>query len=345
MIMTLTLFRKNIFPFFLCFFLFTGIYSSHAQCPTVINPNQSFCDIQSPTVASLVAINNGGGIVWYATSSSTSPLSNATGLINGQDYFADDATGTCGSRESVVVTIYTAPLGQNFQGVCVENAGDATISDLIVVGNAVQWYSFSSGGIPLLPSTVLNDNTIYYASQTNPNTGCETSRLSVFVNVGIVPVSTGAAVQEFCIDANNPPTVSNLVASGNNNWYISSSSVVALAMNTPLINGQSYYATTLDPPCESTNRLEVLVNLVSPNNPGTNGNRSICVNELSTTSPFNLFGLLGGSPDNVGVWTGPIPTSNGFQGTLDVSTLTLAGSPYTLLILYHRLYVLMHLQR
>ena len=306
-----------------------SINSVYAQCPTVSNSNQSFCDLQSPTVANLIAINNGGGIVWYATSNSSAPLSSATGLINGQDYFADDSSGTCGVRQIVIVSIYSAPMGQNFQGVCVENANDATISDLVAVGNAVQWYSISSGGSPLLPSTVLNDNTIYYASQTNPNTGCETSRLSVFVNVGIVPVPIGAPIQEFCNDPTNPPTVASLVASGNNNWYLTPSSAAPLAMNTLLINGQSYYATTLDPPCESINRLEVLVNLIALNNPGTNGNRAICVNELSTTAPFNLYGLLGGSPNNTGVWSGPLPTSNGFQGTVNVSTLTLAGSPYT----------------
>ena len=29
-----------------------------------------------------------------------------------------------------------------------------------------------------------------------------------------------------------------------------------------------------------------------------------------------------------GTWSGPLPTSNGFQGTVNVSTLTVAGSPY-----------------
>jgi hypothetical protein len=328
MIIKLTFLKNNIFPFFLYLFFFTGIGVCYSQCPTVTNSTQSFCDLQSPTIANLQATNNGGGIQWYATATSTTPLSASAGLANGEDYFADDNTGTCGVRQSVVVTIYSAPIGQNFQGVCVENSVDATISDLVAVGNAVQWYSVSTGGVPLSPSTVLNDNTIYYASQTNPNTGCETSRLSVFVNVGIVPVPSGAAVQQFCNDPNTTLTVANLSASGNNNWYLTPSSAAPLPLSTPLINGQTYYATTLDPPCESINRLEVLVNLVAPNNPGTNGTRSICVNELSTVSPFNLFSLLGGTPDNTGVWSGPIATSNGFQGTVTVSTLTLAGSPY-----------------
>ena len=53
----------------------------------------NFCDSQSPTVASLVATDN-GGIRWYDTASSTTPLSSSTSLISGEDYFADDNTGT-----------------------------------------------------------------------------------------------------------------------------------------------------------------------------------------------------------------------------------------------------------
>ena len=197
---------------------FSGI-AAFAQCPTVTNLNQSFCDIQSPTIASLQAINNGGGIAWYATDTSTTPLTHGFGLVNGEDYFADNSSGNCGSRIRVVVTIYSAPTGQNFQGPCVDSPEQATIASLIAIGNNVQWYNVPSGGSPLPQSTVLIPNTIYYASQTNPDTGCQTSRLSVFVSIGVVPVPTGAAVQTFCQDPLNPSTVADLDASGDNNWY------------------------------------------------------------------------------------------------------------------------------
>ena len=305
----ITLSRKKIVLIF-CLIFFAGLHSCFAQCPTVINSSQSFCDVQSPTVASLAATNNGNGVVWYATASSTTSLSNTVGLLNGEDYFADDNSGTCGARQRVVVTIYSAPTGQNFQGVCVDVASNATISNLIAAGNNVQWYSMSNGGSALPSSTVLIDNTIYYASQTNPSTGCETSRLSVFVNVGVVPVPQGNPIQSFCNDPSNQATIADLVASGTNKrWYLTSSSASPLPLTTPLINGQSYYATTVDPPCESITRFEVSVILVEPNDAGTNGTRRICVSDLTSTPPFNLFNLLGGSPDNTGVWTGPIATS------------------------------------
>ncbi len=330
-----TLCRRNLILVVFAIAGFPGIQGLFAQCPTIADNTQSFCDLQSPTVSSLSATNNGGGIVWYATATSTTPLSPTSGLVSGEDYFADSTAGTCGVRPSVTVTIYSAPVGGPFQGVCVGVASEATIPgpgdpdpDIVAIGNNVQWYTSPSGGTPLAPGTILNDNTIYYASQTNPETGCETSRLAVFVNVGVVPVPTGDATQEFCNDPSNPPTVGDLVASGVNNWYLTSSSAAPLPLSTPLINGQSYYATTVDPPCESPTRFEVVVTLSAPNNPGTSGTLSICQNQVAATSPVNLFGLLGGSPQANGTWTGPVPTTNGSLGTVNVSGMTVAGSPY-----------------
>jgi mucin-2 len=314
---------KKIHAFFLFTLLF-GAFGAVAQCPTVVDNTQSFCDLQSPTISSLVATNNGGGVVWYANATGGPALSGTSGLVNGEDYWADGSG--CGVRQQVVVTIYSAPVGLSFQGVCVGVAGDAQINDLQATGNNVQWYTSPSGGTPLPSTAQLVDGTIYYASQTNPDTGCESSRLSVFVNVGVVPTPTGAPIQTFCSTAS--PTIANLVASGVNNWYPTSTSAVQLAGSTPLVNGQSYFATTVDPPCESQSRLEVVVQILPPNNAGTNGIRNICVNQVSTTAPFNLFGLLGGTPQAAGVWTGPIATTNGSLGTLNPSTMTLAGSPY-----------------
>ncbi|WP_445452722.1 T9SS type B sorting domain-containing protein [Flavobacterium sp. 25HG05S-40] len=303
--------------------------SIYSQCPTVGNPNQSFCDIQSPTVASLLATDNGAGVSWYANATGGAPLLSSSSLINGEDYFADDSTGSCGVRQSVVVTVYSAPTGANFQGVCVTSLNLATPSNpqFVISGNGLQWYTTPVGGTAISSSTILSDNTIYYISQTNPDTGCETSRLQLFVNVGLVPVPIGPAIQEFC-DTGSPPTVADLVASGNNNWYLTSTFGVPLDLSTPLINGQFYYATTVDPPCESSDRLEVLVNIYQPNDAGNDGSRGICISDVPTTVPFNLFDLLGGTPDATGVWTGPITTSNGSLGTINPSTMTLSGSPY-----------------
>jgi gliding motility-associated-like protein len=324
----ITLIKKYFFYTILFLFLFGVNNVAYSQCPTVVNANQSFCDTQSPTIGDLVVTDNGGGIKWYATATSTTVLTSTIALQNGEDYFADDNTGSCGTRQSVIVTIYSAPIADPFQGPCVENLSDATLAAFTAIGNNIQWYATSTGGSPLPLTTIIVNGTIYYASQTNPDTGCETSRRAVRAVVGYVPTPTGPAIQNFCNISGAAPTVNDLVASGNNNWYLNSFSSVPLSLSTPLINGHTYYATTIDPPCESTNRFAVLVNIYQPNNSGSGGQKGICVDQISTTAPFDLFNLLGGTPDNTGIWSGPIATSNGYQGTLNVSTMTLAGSPY-----------------
>ena len=214
-----TLSKKNILFLFFCWAFTFSLSGLYAQCPTVTNPNQSFCDNPYPTVASLVATDNGGGIAWYETAVSTTPLSNSIALIDGEDYFAGAVSGSCTVRQRVVASVVSAPVVQpRTQGFCEES----TISDLQAIGNMVQWYAAPSGGSPLNPNTIITDNTLYYASQINPVTGCETSRRSVLALVRILPAPTGSSLQRFC--SQPAPTVSNLVANGNNiRWYLSPS--------------------------------------------------------------------------------------------------------------------------
>ncbi|MCX7547649.1 gliding motility-associated C-terminal domain-containing protein [Xanthomarina sp. F1114] len=297
--------------------LLGNILFSYAQCPTISDSTQSFCDLDSILVSDLQAIDNGGGIVWYDTATSVTPLSGSTSLINNEDYFADDNSGSCGSRERVVVNIVGPPAGLNFQGVCVEDPSDATISDLIVFGHDVQWYLTPTGGTVLNPSSILIDNTIYYADQSILGSGCRTSRLSVYVNVGIVPSPTGNALQRFCVITGSiPPTVADLDPNGNTiHWYSSASSATPLDPDIPLINGQSYFATTLDPPCESSSRLEVTVELVNQSSPGSDSTLDLCEGD---TNSYNLFNSLGGTPEAGGFWSPALNSGTGvFDPTVD----------------------------
>ena len=274
------------------FLFFYGNFESVAQCPSTGNITQSFCDIQSPTVANLQATDNGGGIAWYETAVSTTHIPFESGLENGKIYYLDNSAGNCGSRIAVTTSLYTAPTGQNFQGICVSNVNQATIASLYAAGNNIQWYSVRLNGTALPSNTQLISGTNYYAGQTNPITGCLTSRLKVFVSITVVNGPTGNAVQSFCNDLKNPPTVANLVASGINNWYSTNTSALVLTPNTPLINGQLYYATTVSDPCESEERLEVLVNLIPKNDAGKNAVLNICESNLLTGSPISLFNRL-----------------------------------------------------
>lgn len=322
----ITLSRKKIFQIFSFSAFFLSLTSISAQCPTVANPNQTFCDLQLPTIGSLVAIANGNGVVWYDTATSLTPLLSSTDLINGEDYFADDNSGICGLRQKVVVTIYGPPTGNSNQGPCVSDLNEATIANFTLVGNNIKWYSGPTGGSPKLSTEVLVNGSFYFASQTNPNTGCETSRFPVRATVSLVPVPTGNPIQKFCNDPSSQPTIANLVASGSNNWYSASTGGFPIPTTTLLVDGKDYYATTVVLPCESATRFKVTVALGKINKAGTAATKNICITDVPATAPFNLFDELGGNPDNTtGSWTGPLPTNNGNLGTVDVSSLTLAG--------------------
>jgi gliding motility-associated-like protein len=320
-----TLIKKYYFNAILLLFLFGVNSTMYSQCPTIANTNQSFCDTQSPTIASLVATDTGGGIRWYSVSTGGSPLSNSFALNDGV-YYADDIAGDCPTRPSVTVTIYSKPtavLGS------IQFCQASTVADLApyVIGNQIKWYATNTGGSVLASSTPLVSGSTYYASQTNPNTGCETSRKGFSVTITIVPTPTGDSTQTFCSASN--PLVADLDANGTNLlWYLTSTSGIELDSLTPLVDGQIYYAESNVGNCPSPTRLAVTVTIEVPNNAGSSGSFSICEDVVPSTAPFDLFDFLGDSPDTVGTWTGPLATSNGFQGTVDVSTMTPAGSPY-----------------
>ena len=326
--MRFTTLIKNYFTFFVLVVSILGCNEVvYSQCPTVTNATQTFCDTQSPTVGSLVATNNGGGLRWYSVATGGTALSNSLALNDGITYYADSNPASCSPRPSVSVTIYSKPISVgNSSGVNL--CRSSTVADLAgyMIGNQIKWYLSATGGTALSNATALI-NATYYASQTNPNTGCESSRRGFTVTVTIVDTPTGVSPQLFC--ALDFPTVANLIATGTNLlWYVTPNSGIELDNTTPLVDGQVYYAESNVGNCSSATRLAITVAVFDPNDAGTNGSRSICINQISTTPPFNLFNLLGGTPNSTGTWSGPITTSSGSQGTVNPSSMTLAGSPY-----------------
>ena len=98
-----------------------------------------------------------------------------------------------------------APTGSAAQTFC----SGALLSQLSATGSTIQWYATATGGTPLNGTTVLNNGTTYYASQTV--SGVEsTNRLAVTVTVITAPTSptgiTGAA--HFCYDGSESYSIS-----------------------------------------------------------------------------------------------------------------------------------------
>ncbi|MEO8088226.1 MAG: T9SS type A sorting domain-containing protein [Bacteroidota bacterium] len=239
---------------------------------------QSFCSVSTPTVADLIA--TGTAIQWYSAANGGPPLLSTVNLTDGTHYFASQTVGGCEStsRLDVTVTIVTnpaAPTGDPTQLFC--TPPNPTIADLTATGIAIQWYAASSGGLPLLNTTVLTNNTHYFATQTL-NGSCESiSRFDVLVTINPTPSApTGNSPQSFCSATNS--TVANLLATGTSlQWYDVSTGGTALASADGLINNSHYFASQTVNGCESTSRLDVTVTIITtPSAPTGNSTQLFC---------------------------------------------------------------------
>ena len=263
-----------------------GCTATASQTVIVVNTttptgiaNQTFCN--SATVTNLTT-TSGTGIQWYSTSNGGTALTAGTALTNGETYFATQTVNSCESvnRLAVVVTINApnAPTGVSNQTVC----NGAVLEDLSVTGLNTKWYTNANGGSPIVSSTLLNNGTTYYASQTINS--CESlPRLAINVAFGIPNAPTGLASQTFC----NSAIVSNLNASGNElKWYTNPTGGSSLSSSIVISNGNTYFASQTINGCESNNRFAVLVTINSPSTPSGLASQDFCnIGNVSNLSP------------------------------------------------------------
>ncbi len=163
------------------------------------------------------------------------------------------------------------------------------------------------------------------------NGGCESQIETGQIGVFIAPADpTPANPQAFCSVSN--PVVGNLnpgTAATNYKWYANVDVFgdpiqPALSPVVPLVNGNTYYVQVSDVFCVS-NAIPVTVNIDTPVNPGTSANLEYC-NDNLPVSDFNLYDELGVPKVTTGSWSGPLVTSGGHLGTVNISTLTTAGN-------------------
>ena len=102
-----------------------------------------------------------------------------------------------------------APSGNATQTFC----SAATVGDLYVDGNSIQWYASASGGTALLTTDALVNGTVYYASQTVVCEGI--NRFAVTAVVSSFPVITNTSISS-CTDFFNLTTSNSLITNENN---------------------------------------------------------------------------------------------------------------------------------
>lgn len=260
--------------------------------PTVSEVNQAFCDIDNATIAELIA--TGTSLVWYDTEISTTALATTDALLDGEDYWASDidATSGCESATRVVINVtINIPLppttSNTTQSFC--EVEGVTVADLSATGNTIQWYDTDISTTALNTTDLLTDGEDYWASQTDPVSGCESStRIMVTVSLTTPPPPTTTEVnQTFCeIDG---ATIAELNATGNNIvWYASETDTTPLDSADILIDTEDYWASQSDitSGCESVTRLVITVTITVIPPPTTNSaDQAFCLNDYLPGNP------------------------------------------------------------
>jgi hypothetical protein len=183
-----------------------------------------------------------------------------------------------------LVTPTAAPTGLSSQTFC----SGATLGQLNANGTSIQWYANSTGGTPLLSSTVLINGTTYYATQTI-NGQESLSRLAVTVTLNSIPSSPEAinGNLDFCYDATSQQySITNVQDATSYVWTnpigTTGSSV---GTNISLLFSPSFETGTLT--------------VYAQNNCGQSATTSITVNQhlpfsqtlnITTCSPYNFNG-------------------------------------------------------
>ena len=198
---------------------------------------------------------SGTNIKWYSSDSGTSVLNDSLLVTDGSSYFATQSINSCESsnRLKVSTVIHTppTPTGDTIQTFC----NNAKISNLVVAGSNITWYSSDSAQTPLSDSSAIINGNNYFATQTINN--CQSSnRFKVNVVINTTPTPTGDTIQTFC----NNAKISDLVVIGSNtSWYSSDSTQTPLGDSSAIINGNNYFATQTINNCQSNNRFKVNV--------------------------------------------------------------------------------------
>ena len=256
---------------------------SFGQCPAVNNSTQDFCALA--TVGDLAAADQGGGISWYESQTSTDAIPNNELLQDGKTYYAGATDGnTCqGSRQTVVANVTnvgppTLASGEDeFFTPCERTAGNPspkTIGDLRngieinpVSGYTIEYFldQYDQNATELPDSYSLTPGTSYFAGYVSTDKSCQSTRLALRYEPIVVDAPAADANQTVC----EGTTVGELQAEGTNRWYRTMTSEPPLPNSTVVENGKTYYASKVvpsdGPPCESSDRTAVTVTLQPAN--------------------------------------------------------------------------------
>jgi alpha-tubulin suppressor-like RCC1 family protein/sugar lactone lactonase YvrE len=184
-----------------------------------------------PGTPVVLSATNGSSYLWN-TGNTTATITVFPTVTTSYTVTATSASGCRDVKtETITVipnTITPAPTGIQEQ----IYAGTATLTNIVVTGTLIKWYTSSTGNIVLASSTNVTDGTTYYASQTV--NGIESS-----IRLGVTMRKMSESNQVLCKNV----TVGNLITTptfGTANWFTTSLGGGVLANNTVLTSGNYY---------------------------------------------------------------------------------------------------------
>jgi gliding motility-associated-like protein len=172
--------------------------------PVAFSP-QTFCIQHNATINNITV--SGQNIKWFNALTNGTVLPNTTELQNGITYYASQTIDGCESdRAAIFINIQNTPTptADANQSFC--STQNAKLSDIAITGINIKWYDASNTALP--NTTLITDNTIYYASQTVNS--CESvNKLAVSTFLINTLNATNYSV-EFCDEDNDGKETLNL---------------------------------------------------------------------------------------------------------------------------------------
>lgn len=241
---------------------------------------QVFCN--SAFINDLVAV--GENIKWYKDRILTTTLEAGVALENQELYFVTQTVDGCESSPvevKVTINSHGKPTGETNQEFC----GNANLSDLIITGENIRWYSGQNDTQPINGNIVLEDGRTYWATQTVQ--GCESAdRLEVNVNIYRPDSPAGERSQSVC----EGTLLEELNVDGTGlTWYEAESVGSPIAPTTVLEHGRSYFVSQTVGDCVSE-RLRVRVDILPSLPPIAENQQVFCASSAPTVNDLFAVG-------------------------------------------------------
>jgi len=232
--------------------------------------DQIFCKSENAKLQDMII--SGQDIKWYNTANGAEELLPETLLLNATYYATQTLNGCESLRNAIKVTIDDTPepIVATEQTFCFKD--NPSINSISVTGQNIKWYASLTDSTTIPSETLLQDDTIYYITQTLNN--CESLRKSIHVVIQNTPPPAASQNQTLC--AMQTPTLDDIVIEGSNiKWYDNDINRTVVPATTELQDGYTYFATQTINGCESILRTPIKITLITKLN-GNDYQETIC---------------------------------------------------------------------